>query len=179
MIKKINSILLAGLLALAAASPTWAADKLPDTLTVAGQQLSKIGDGTRKKLFLKLYKAAYYGKDSNYTSDQPMLIRLVITSGFVTSEKLNSATTDGFNKVTNDNTAAIAPEIKQLLDALSAPVNEDDTLDFAYSDQAIVVSQNGKALTTIKGKAFKDIFFSIWLGKDSIDDNLREDMLDL
>ncbi|CAH0993123.1 hypothetical protein SIN8267_03262 [Sinobacterium norvegicum] len=180
MKKTLSTLLLTATLTAASLStPALAGDKLPAQLTVAGTELKQIGDGTRKKLFIKLYNAAFYGEDKDFTADKPMAIQLEITSGLIDSKKLSSATADGFDAVTNGDTSAIDDKIKQLLDALSAPVNEGDILDFSYSDNNVAVSQNGKLLTTIEGKDFKNVFFSIWLGEQGIDEDLREDMLDL
>jgi hypothetical protein len=180
MKKALNTLLLSATIAAASLSmPALAADKLPEQLTIAGTELKQIGDGTRKKLFIKLYNAAFYSEDKDFTADKPMAIRLEITSGLIDSKKLSSATAEGFDAVTNGDTAAIDDKIKQLLDALSAPVSDGDVLDFSYSDNNIAVSQNGKLLTTIEGRDFKNILFSIWLGKKGIDEDLREDMLDL
>lgn len=157
---------------------------MPKTLEFNGETLAFNGGGIRKKLFLKLYSGALYlnNKSSEArmiaNADETMAIRLVITSGFVSSDAMSDAVEEGFEASTNGNTGAIKSKINEFMGFFSEDIVEGDIFDITYQKGiGTVAYKNNKKLGTIPGMDFKKALFGIWLGDDPADDKLKKGML--
>ncbi|GEQ85993.1 chalcone isomerase [Patiriisocius marinistellae] len=158
---------------------------LPNTLEFNGESLALNGAGIRKKaMVLKLYSGGLYlpSKSSDAKSivnaDANQAIRLVITSGFVSSEAMSEAVEEGFDASTDGNTSGISSEIKKFTSFFSDEIVEGDTFDITYqTGKGSVCYKNGKELGVVKGMTFKKALFGIWLGNDPADSKLKKGML--
>ncbi|MFH2061211.1 MAG: chalcone isomerase family protein [Pseudomonadota bacterium] len=157
---------------------------IPDDLLVDGSNLVLNGAGTRSKFFIDVYIGGLYLKSKNknadqiITADEPMAITLHITSGMLTTEKMETALREGFEKSTQGKQDAIKSEIEQIINAFKEEISEDDKFQIVYvPGQGVKVSKNGEFKTLIPGLNFKSALFGIWLGKEPADDDLKEDML--
>lgn len=158
-----------------------AADNFPAQQSFAGQALTLNGKGIRTKAFFDLYTAGLYlqAKSTDaatiLSADQPMAIRLEITSGMITSEKMEEAVREGFKKSTAD--PAIQPRIEQLITVFKAEIKEGDLYDFVYKPTNVVILKNGKQAATIAGNDFKQAFYGIWLGANPVQASLKKALL--
>lgn len=158
---------------------------MPNTLEFNSETLVMNGGGIRKKaMFLKLYSGALYlpakskSASAIISANENQAIRLVITSGFVSSEAMSDAVEEGFEASTGGNTSAIASEIKKFKSFFSAEIVEGDTFDITYQKgRGSVCYKNGKELGTIEGMTFKKALFGIWLGENPADDKLKKGLL--
>ncbi|OAB78893.1 chalcone isomerase family protein [Cochleicola gelatinilyticus] len=158
---------------------------LPNTVNFGGQELVLNGAGIRKKaMVLKLYSGGLYLTEKSsdakniVNADESMAIKLVITSGFVSSDAMSEAVEEGFDASTNGNTSAISAEIKKFMGFFSAEIVENDVFDITYQKgKGTVAYKNGKELGTISGMTFKKALFGIWLGNDPADSKLKKAML--
>ena len=158
---------------------------LPNTVNFGGEDLVLNGAGIRKKAFvLKLYSGGLYlqNKSSNATSivnaDETMAIKLVITSGFVSSEAMSDAVREGFDSSMNGNTSSLSSEIEKFIGFFSDEIVEGNIFDITYQKgKGVVAYKNGKELGTVQGMAFKKALFGIWLGNDPADSKLKKAML--
>lgn len=158
---------------------------LPNTVTFGGEELALNGAGIRKKAFvLKLYSGGLYlqTKSSNakeiVNADETMAIKLVITSGFVSSEAMSDAVRDGFDASMNGNTSSLSSEIDKFITFFGEEIVEGNTFDITYQKgKGVVAYKNGKELGTIQGMPFKRALFGIWLGNDPADSKLKQAML--
>ena len=158
---------------------------LPNKLSVGGENVILNGAGICKKaMILKLYSCGLYlpKKSFNASSiiyaDENMAIRLIITSGFVSSETMSESVYEGFKTSTNDNIAALNSEIKKFADFFRDEIKEDDVFDITYEKgNGVVVIKNGKKLGVIMGMDFKKALFGIWLGNSPVDSKLKKGML--
>jgi hypothetical protein len=88
--------------------------QVADTIVLENQPLKLNGAGIRSKFFMDLYVGSLY-MPSQLSSTVAVLeapvaaIRLNITSGMITSEKMRDAITEGFEHATAENTADIQP----------------------------------------------------------------------
>ncbi|WNJ21596.1 chalcone isomerase family protein [Pontibacter sp. G13] len=159
--------------------------ELNETESFDGNSLQLNGAGVRSKYFMDLYVGALYLTEKSSSSGeiikstQPQAIRLHIISSLITSEKMISSTEEGFENATGDNTAPISAEIKQFIDAFSAPIEKGDIFDMVNTADGVKVYKNAKLLTTVKGAAFKEALFGIWLGADPAQSSLKRGMLGL
>jgi len=158
--------------------------KLPDSVTVAGQQLLLNGAGLRTKFFFNIYAGGLYLLKSSHdpaaiiNADEPMLVRMHFIYDGVSAKKLKNGWKEGF--------AVTAPEAdNQLQQAMASFVGlfteeakENDIYEIAWlPGTGIEVVYNGRLLGTINGLAFKKALFAIWLGLDPVDDDLKAGML--
>jgi hypothetical protein len=157
--------------------------KMPDTLKAGGQDLVFNGGDKRTKFMMKVYVAALYLKQKNgdaqkiIDADEPMAIKLQITSGLVTPDKMKTAINEGFENSTGGN---IAP-IKAKIDAFTAVFKDlanGVVYDYAYvPGKGVEIYKNGQMAATIQGLDFKKALFGIWLCNKPAQESLKEAML--
>lgn len=160
-----------------------AADNFPAKQTFAGQVLSLNGKGVRTKLVFSLYTAGLYvsaaSKDANALLDakQSLALRMEITSSMITSENMEEAVREGFQKSAGANLTALQPKIESLIQVFKQPIKEGDVYDFVYKPQNTIIVKNGKNAATIVGADFKQAFFGIWIGAKPVQGNLKSALL--
>lgn len=172
-------------ISLATAQTKVGAVTLPNTVTVGGEELALNGAGIRKKaMILKLYSGGLYlGSPSTdakaiINANENMSIKLHITSGFVSSEAMSEAVSDGFDASMDGDTSSLSAEIKKFIGFFSDEIVENNVFDITYDkDRGVVAYKNNVELGAIKGMAFKKALFGIWLGNDPVDSKLKKAML--
>lgn len=159
---------------------------LPKQITIEGETLELNGGGLREKLWFNLYVGGLYlGEKSSdaksiINADKTMAIHLEVTSKLINSDNMSEAIKDGFEKSTNGDPDQFAEQIPALINAFKDDIVLKDQFDIAYNPKVgVIVSKNGKQLTTIRGFEFKKALFAIWLGEKPADKNLKKDMLGL
>ncbi len=86
--------------------PIAAAEKLPAYLQAGEQRLVLNGSGVRTKTLLELYTAGLYllkptnNANAVIAAEEPMALRIKITSGFVSQSSLVESLEDGFKNAT-------------------------------------------------------------------------------
>ena len=157
---------------------------IPATLDAAGTGLVLNGQGKRTKLVLKLYTASLYLKAKSddaaaiIAADEPMAIRLDITSSTVTPARMEKATREGFDAATDGNPGALAERIEKFLEVLRQGIAEGDAVELTYIPGAgTMMSRNGATGATIEGLDFKSALFAIWLGKKPVQKKLKSALL--
>ena len=157
----------------------------PGTLTIGETEVVRNGFGTRSKMMLSLYDCALYlPQQSNdsaaiVASDQPMAVRIEITSRFVSQDKMLSALNDGFRSSTGGDTSAIAADIKKFSACFSEPIKMGDVFVLAYAPgTGVSVYKNNQHKGVAGGLEFKKAMMGIWLGNNPIDANLKTAMLE-
>lgn len=160
-----------------------AADNFPAKQNFAGQALVLNGKGVRTKLVFNLYTAGLYtaaaNKDANALLDakQPLALRMEVTSGMITSENMEEAVREGFQKSAGANLTALQPKIESLIQVFKQPIKEGDVYDFVYKPQNTIIIKNGKNAATIAGADFKQALFGIWIGAKPVQGNLKSALL--
>ncbi len=157
--------------------------KMPDTIKAGGQDLVFNGGAKRTKFMMKVYVAALYLKQKDndaqkiIDADEPMAIKLQVTSGLVTADKMKNAINEGFENSTGGN---VAP-IKAKIDAFTAVFKEIASgivYDFVYvPGKGVEMYKNGQMVSTIQGLDFKKALFGIWLCNKPAQESLKEAML--
>ncbi|MFT5593239.1 MAG: hypothetical protein ACI8SR_001611 [Oceanicoccus sp.] len=182
--KILLSVFLMTMLSVVAQAKEVAGVNLPDSLSAQDQSLALNGVGIRSKFFMDIYAAGLYLSETSKEAksiieqDKPMALRLHITSGLLTAEKMESATREGFEKSTGGNTAAIKTTIDSFIATFQDGIVENDVFDFVYVPAVGVnVFKNDKLKTTVEGLEFKQALFGIWLSEDAVQDDLKEGLL--
>jgi hypothetical protein len=154
--------------------------KIPD----ASSELALNGVGIRDKFFMDLYVGALYLKNKQsdaqqiLQSDEKMSIKLYILSSLITSEKMEDATREGFEKSLHEDIASMQPLIEEFISVFKEEIKIGDVYDLVYTPEiGVDIYKNTTYKKTIKTLAFKKALFGIWLGEDPIQDSLKESML--
>jgi Chalcone isomerase-like len=157
---------------------------LPDTLPLNGITLVLNGSGLRTKTIfsIKVYAAGLYLQEQTddggavVAADTPMAIRMVFIYDGVSPEKLVDAWNEGFENT--DPAVSIVSEIGRFNACFSQAARKGDVYDLIYiPGKGMEVTVKGVRKAVIPGLSFKKALFSIWLGDDPCDDDLKEELL--
>ncbi|HTY41425.1 MAG TPA: chalcone isomerase family protein [Thermoanaerobaculia bacterium] len=153
--------------------------KLPDTVSVDGKTLQLNGAGIRKKAIFKVYVSALYvetpSKDAAtlVSSTQVKSMRLHMLRD-VEGPKISGAIAEGFENNSKD----ALPKLKARLDQLAKmipDVKQGDEIDLTWvPDKGTQVSVRGTTVGTIEGRDFADALFSVWLGPNPVQEDLKQ-----
>lgn len=156
--------------------------QVPETIEVAGKKLTLIGMGLRKKSFFKVYLASNYVEQ--VTTDLEEVIRrdmvkrveLHMLRG-VDKGTIVNGIREGFQKNSGPQLPALQARMAQF-EAAIPDLHEHDVLAFTHvPGQGLTVALNGKDRAQIPGKDFAEALWSVWLGKNPVDDGLRNEMM--
>jgi len=157
---------------------------MSDTIKVGGNDLVLNGAGVRTKFFIKAYVGGLYLKQKSsdaekiMAADEPMAVRLVMTSGLVTSDKMESAVREGFENSTKGNIAPIKDKIEAFINVFKAKLNKGDVFEFDnVPGKGVEIYKNGSLASTIQGLDFKKALFGIWLCDKPAQADLKNKML--
>ncbi|WP_404363479.1 chalcone isomerase family protein [Marinobacter sp.] len=157
---------------------------LPDTISADNSELKLNGAGVRSKWFMDLYVGGLYVPQTTsdaqqvITADEPQAITLHIISGMITSDKMTSATIEGFENATNGNMAPIQAEIDEFLKVFEEEIKDGDVFDLVYvPNKGVSVHKNGDPRGVIEGLEFKKALFGIWLSDEPAQEDLKQKML--
>jgi hypothetical protein len=133
---------------------------------------------------MKVYEGSLYletnDSDANkiINADDPMALRIDVTSTMVTADAMRKALNDGLAKSTGNNTGPIIEEINQLSSSFDSGVSEGDYYEFIYLPKiGTHVIKNNNLVEIIPGLAFKKAFFGIFLSDNPIQKNLKKALL--
>ncbi|KPQ01162.1 chalcone isomerase family protein [Marinobacter sp. HL-58] len=157
---------------------------LPDTYSAMDTELKLNGAGTRSKWFMDLYIGGLYVPETIddgqaiINADEPQAITLHIISGMITSDKMKSATMEGFESSTGGDLSAIQDDVDTFLDVFSEEIKDGDVFDLVYlPGEGVRVLKNGDERGTIGDLEFKKALFGIWLSDEPAQKDLKEKML--
>jgi len=158
--------------------------ELPNTLQAGNAKLVLNGSGARTKYLIKMYLAGLYLTQPSsepsviIAANTSMAIRLEITSGLVTQEKLVESLNEGFEKATLGKPEPIRTEIDQFRRCFANEIAKGDVFDIVYLPaHGVIVAKNGKRQGVVPGLAFKKALFGIWLSENPADKDLKRAML--
>lgn len=178
------SLLLTAALTTPVAALTVEGVDVPDTYSAMDIELKLNGAGTRSKWFMDLYIGGLYVPETIddgqaiINADEPQAITLHIISGMITSDKMKSATMEGFENSTGGDLAAIKDDVDAFLDVFSEEIKDGDVFDLVYlPGEGVRVLKNGKERATIGDLEFKKALFGIWLSDEPAQEDLKEKML--
>ena len=154
---------------------------MPDSLAAGKDTLVLNGAGVRTKFFIKACAIELYlkQKSSNASAilnaDEPMAIKLIITSSMITSDKMKDSTMEGFQRSTNGNMGPYKKQIDTFISVFADSIKEKDVYDMIYIPaEGTKVYKNGILKNTAKGLDFKKVLFGIWIGDTPMDGNLTK-----
>ncbi len=157
---------------------------IPGKIEIEDKELELSGAGQRSRWFMDLYVGSLYlpepmDAETIISADEPMAITLHITSGMINSDRMTSATEDGFEAATGGNTSPIRDYIDEFMGVFEEEIEEGDVFKIAYlPEKGVVVYRNDEQTGSVDGgMAFKQALFGIWVGDDPAQDSLKKAML--
>ena len=156
--------------------------QLSDTVDVEGKQLSLVGMGLRIKFIFKVYVAGLYMETPSQkaedviAADQTKRVVMVMLRD-LDKKQISDAILEGFKR----NAAAQMEALKERLDTFIAQIpnaKAKESLIISYiPGKGTVVTTSAGQNTVVPGKDFADALFSVWLGKNPVDEGLKKGML--
>lgn len=160
---------------------------VPRTIDFEGRKLELNGFGVRSKAWVDVYVQALYlttlSQDPEFIidSETPMGIRIEIISSLVSSKKLSKALYKGLEKSVGEEGMVKVEKEAKYLEALvnSEPTKKGDVFKLIYNpvDVSIWIIKNDRYIDKIAGQDFKRAFLGIWLSKNPVDQDLKNDLL--
>jgi hypothetical protein len=156
--------------------------KLPDTITIEDKTLKLNGIGLRKKMLFKVYVAGLYvenpSKDAAkvISSDEVKSITLHVLRG-LTGSQIGEAISDGFWHNSKAQMGALTDRLQKLTGMFPAVVEGDQIVLTYVPGKGTSVSAKGQAKGVIEGKDFADALFSVWLGANPVQEDLKKTLL--
>ena len=157
---------------------------LPATLQADNSQLVLNGAGVREKLWFDLYVGGLYLTTKSTdaltitNADQPMAIKMHIISKMITSERMQEAIEEGFEKSTSGNVEPYRKRIDLMVETFKEEIVIGDIFDIIYKpEKGVELYKNDQRMKTIDGLDFKKALFGIWLSEDPADKGLKKGML--
>lgn len=161
---------------------TLAGITLPDTVQAGTRKLILNGLGLRKKFVVKVYVAGLYleHKSSDpgaiLSADVPKRIVLHFVRS-VSQSQIADAFGESFDSNTPDARKTMKAEIDQFLGALE-PLNEGDEMVLTYlPGSGTTLARNDKEKLTIPTPGFASVLFSVWLGPNPPNADLKKGLL--
>lgn len=157
---------------------------VPDSLETGETKLILNGAGVREQFFVRVYVGALYleqkCEDSQeiIEANEPMAIRLHVIASNLTSEIMEKATREGFEKATDGNTPPIEAGIDRFITVFDETINKHDVFDLIYlpgKGTEVYKNKTYHSLTT--GMPFKKALFGIWLCDKPAQRTLKRKML--
>ena len=134
---------------------------MPDSLAVNGTTLSLNGAGIRSKFFMDIYAGGLYleaaskNADDIIAADQTMAMRLHMFSSLISSEAMEEATLEGFEKASSGKTKPMAIQIDSFVEVFRETISENDVFDIVYvSGKGIDVYTDGTFISSIENKRY-------------------------
>lgn len=176
------SLLLCALAALPLAAKEREGVVAPPTIAVAGQQLHLMGMGLRKKLWFKVYIASLYLQQPSedpaqvIAADDVKRVEMHMLRDLERG-KIVEAVQEGFER----NAGPDLPRLQQRLDSFLRVIPDlraGQTIVITYlPGRGTFIKAGANAEVSIPGKDFADALFSVWLGRNPVDGDLKEEML--
>jgi outer membrane protein OmpA-like peptidoglycan-associated protein len=170
----------------AAASETVGAPLTPPIMESVGGILVLNGSGMRTVFTSEVYAAGLYlpAPEKHWREvvekKLPMAIRIRLVDAFLgTGERIRNSLEKG---LLNHQEAPLESGFQKKLDAFLRPFSEnlknEDVFIISYMpDEGVRLLKNGEERALVSGYEFKKAVFSIWLGEDPEDRELKEALL--
>jgi hypothetical protein len=185
---RFSGMILAALIGLGAVAATVAREckgvDFPEHVQVNGSDLTLNGLGMRKATFLKVnvYVGALYVTRASHDPQSlidpqapaELILHFVRNVG---AGDLRNAWKEGFERVAKDQMTALGARVT-MLNSWMSDIKTGQRLTFVrLPGTGIQVSFNGTVKGTITGDDFSRAFFSIWLGKEPPNPELKTGLL--
>lgn len=158
---------------------------IPESLPSGKVKLMLNGAGYRRyDRVLRVYIGSLYlvkkSRDSRsiIEADEPMAIRLHITSNMITDKEMADATHESFTHTTEGKFTDIEERVTKFISVFDDKIKENDVYELVYDPgKGVSAIKNGALKVTIPGLDFKKALFGIWLSDKPVDAKLKKELL--
>lgn len=156
--------------------------KMPDTVAVEGKTLKLNGMGLRKKVVFKVYVAGLYletpspAGEAVIASDQVKRMQLSVLRSLKAAQ-VTEAIAEGFEKNSKAQMGALKDRLSKFNAMFSDVVEGDQILMTYVPGKGTLVSVKGAEKGAVEGKDFADALFSVWLGSNPVQEDLKKALL--
>lgn len=156
--------------------------KMADTITVEGKTLKLNGMGLRTKVVFKVYVLGLYletpSKDpaAIISSDQVKSIRMSYLRE-VAGAKISETITEGFERNSKAQMGVLKARLDKLATMIPLVVKGDEIVLTYVPGKGTVVTAKGVEKGVIEGKDFAGALFSVWLGANPAQGDLKRALL--
>ena len=170
------------LLTSTAVSKEIAGVNLPETTVVDGKTLKLNGAGLRTKVVFKVYVGGLYLENPTrdaaivISSDQIKRMHLAVLRT-LSSRQVTEAIREGFEKNSRIQMSALSARLTNLAGMIPNVEKGDQILLTYVPGRGTVVAAKGQEKGVIIGKDFADALFSVWLGSDPVQADLKTALL--
>ena len=175
------SLPMALLFLLAAGSAGAAESSFPKAVEVRGERLERVGTGTFKWMFFKVYDGAYYQDADRMKAgaldDVAKRLVLVYNRG-ITADQFRKSGNEFLRRNVGESSYADFSARLDRLNAAYEDVGKGDRYALTYvPGEGTTLALNGEDLVTIEGADFAAAYFSIWLGENPVKETFRRQLL--
>ena len=157
-----------------------------DTISVGGKTLKLIGRGVREFLFVDIYKLAAYSESGDckpkniIQNDETKAIRMSMVRK-IPADRMNSNLKSSLIDAMDDkNDEEMLKTIDSFLTFFKGDLVSGTFIEIIYKPGiGTVAKQNGKKLGTTPGKAFHQLLWKSYFGKDTCCSALKKDILEM
>jgi hypothetical protein len=153
----------------------------PDTIRGESAELTKIGEGSFRWMFIKLYDGALYLDSENsgtdVLDDVAKRLELQYKVG-ISADQFRESGDAILKRNVDEATWRAIQDRLAVLNAAYRDVQKGDRYALTYTpEKGTTLSLNGEPLVTVEGEDFARAYFSIWLGEDAAKKSFRDDLL--
>jgi hypothetical protein len=152
-----------------------------DEVSEADTRMVKVGEGTFKWTFFRIYDGALYidarQPDADPLSDVARRLVLEYNRSF-TAEQFRKSGNEILERNSDPETLRNLRDRLETLNAAYQPVEKGDRYALTYvPGTGTSLRLNGERLVTVPGADFARAYFAIWLGEDPAKQSFRDDLL--
>ena len=175
---------LAAVVALSLAAPLPADARtftFPDQLTADHDRLVKVGEGSFRWFFIRVYDGVLYLDEAAPGADPLADVAKRLELAYAVDISADDFRQSGDDILRQTLDAAAWEQLQPRLSTLNAAyraVQKGDRYSLTYiPGKGTTLALNGEPLVTIEGADFARAYFSIWLGENAVKSSFREDLL--
>jgi len=155
--------------------------RFPEAIQVGDHQLELTGAGLYRKFLFQVYANALYlpqGTPSEAVLGDTARCLMFHYFREISADQFAEAAAPYLDKnLTDDEMARFREELDRM-NALYRTVNEGDRYRLCYvPGKGVTLALNGETLGSVGDRAFANAYFRIWLGRESISNDLRDKLL--
>ncbi|MDH5517935.1 MAG: chalcone isomerase family protein [Gammaproteobacteria bacterium] len=157
--------------------------EIAQSVMLADQRLTLNGAGVRTKFIFDIYVAAFYSadavkKNADINLQQPMRMAMHFVYDEVDKDKLTDAWIEGFEENLSATLLKQLDEKIKRFNGYFETVHKGDVirLDY-YPNKGTQVSINNRDKGLIEGASFYRALLLIWLGKEPVAEELKQQLL--
>jgi len=156
--------------------------KFPDTVQVEGKTLTLNGVGLRRKIFFNVYVAGLYVENASKdaaklaSAEETKRVTLVMLRD-LDKNQVGEAIREGFTKNSASQMTSLKERLDQFIGQLSSVKTGEQLVVTYVPGKGTILSGSVGEKAVTPGKDFGEALFSVWLGKQPVDEDLKKGLL--